>query len=141
MYIYFVLLMAALATITTTLNLRLYLRTDQTAVPRWLKVFTFGVLLRINCHSAKVKENEKENVVSNEDTVKMEDISEKGKTLKRMLNLRSQARSREDTEFPFQCKEVSVFLDIFFFYLFNIVLIMTTLVFLVVLAVSDVPPS
>lgn len=71
----------------------------------------------------------------------MEDISEKGKTLNRMLNLRPQARSKEDTEIPFQCKEVSVFLDIFFFYLFNIVLIMTTLVFLVVLAVSDVPSS
>lgn len=140
MYISFVLLMAALATIITTLNLRLYLRTDQKAVPRWLKAITFVVLLRINCRSAKVKEDDKGQVVSNEDTVNVEDDNRKGKTLKRMLNRRSQTPNKEDDEFPFQCKEVSAFLDCFFFYLFNIVLVITTLVFLVVLAVSDVPP-
>lgn len=141
MYISFVLLMAALATIITTLNLNLYLRTDQKAVPRWLKAFTFLVLLRINCRTAKVKEDDKELEVSNEDMVKMEDVNGKGKTLKRMLNRRSQTPNKKDAGFPFQCKEVSAFLDCFFFYLFNIVLIITTLVFLVVLAVSDVPPS
>nr|XP_034302806.1 neuronal acetylcholine receptor subunit alpha-3-like [Crassostrea gigas] len=141
MYISFVLLMAALATIITTLNLHLYLRTDQKAVPRWLKAFTFLVLLRINCRTTKVKEDDKELEVSNEDMVKMEDVNGKGKTLKRMLNRPSQTPNKEDARFPFQCKEVSAFLDCFFFYLFNIVLIITTLVFLVVLAVSDVPPS
>nr|XP_034302804.1 neuronal acetylcholine receptor subunit alpha-3-like isoform X2 [Crassostrea gigas] len=137
MYISFVLLMAALATIITTLNVYLYLRTDQKAVPRWLKAFTFVVLLRINCRSAKVNEEDKGNVVSNEDTVNVEESNGKGKTMwNRLL-----AQTKDDAEFPFKCQEVSAFLDCFFFYLFNIVLIITTLVFLVVSAVSDVPPS
>lgn len=135
-YISFVLVMAALAIVITIVNLRLHLRADQTEVPRWLKSFTFIVLLKVNCLSAKVKDQNKNHVVSQNDTLELQDDNGRSKSLE---CVKTNAWKNQDEEFPFECKEVSYLLDIFFFYLFNIITFVVTVVLLVVLAVCDRP--
>lgn len=126
--------MAALAIVITIVNLRLHLRADQTEVPRWLKSFTFIVLLKVNCLSAKVKD--KNHVVSKIDTLELQDDNGRSKSSE---CVKTEAWKNQDDEFPFECKEVSYLLDIFFFYLFNIITFVVTVVLLVVLAVCDRP--
>lgn len=128
--------MAALAIVITILNLRLHLRADQSAVPRWLKSFTFSVLLKVNCLSAKVKDQNKNHVVSQNDTLELQDDNGRSKSLE---SVKTEAWKNQDDESPFECKEVSYLLDIFFFYLFNIITFVVTVVLLVVLAVCDGP--
>ncbi|XP_062572065.1 neuronal acetylcholine receptor subunit alpha-3-like [Saccostrea cucullata] len=139
-YISIILMMAALGIFITVLNLRLYLNTDQTDVPKWLQCFTFTVLLKINCKSKKV-EDTKLQLVCEDDEMELQEINDGRKSLKRMMNHRSNTPvvPTED-EFPFECKEVSVFLDYFFFYLFNIVTFIATVVLFIIIAVCDVPP-
>lgn len=126
--------MAALAIVITIVNLRLHLRADQTEVPRWLKSFTFIVLLKVNCLSAKVKD--KNHVVSKIDALELQDDNGRSKSSE---CVKTEAWKNQDDEFPFECKEVSYLLDIFFFYLFNIITFVVTVVLLVVLAVCDRP--
>lgn len=126
--------MAALAIVITILNLRLHLKADQTEVPRWLKSFTFIVLLKVNCLSAKVKD--KNHVVSKIDTLELQDDNGRSKSSE---CVKTEAWKNQDDEFPFECKEVSYLLDIFFFYLFNFITFVVTVVLLVVLAVCDRP--
>lgn len=128
--------MAALAIVITIMNLRLHLRADQTEVPRWLKSFTFIVLLKVNCLSAKVKDQNKNHVVSQNDTLELQDDNGRSKSLE---CVKTNAWKNQDEEFPFECKEVSYLLDIFFFYLFNFITFVVTVVLLVVLAVCDRP--
>lgn len=133
--------MAALAIVITILNLRLHLRADQSAVPRWLKTFTLKVLLRISCQSSKVKDYVVSKDVSNEDTAEYDYVNVRGTALNRMSTVSPQVPIRKNPEFPFQCKEVSAFLDLFFFHLFNIVIFITTMILVLILSVSDGPPT
>jgi hypothetical protein len=133
--------MAALGIVITVLNLRLYLRQDQSDTPKWLQYVTFTLLLKINCKNKKVEEEKSEE--KEIDDIELHNISNGNKSLKRMMNQGSRSEStvqREEGDFPFTCKEVSVFLDVFFFYLFNIITFLTTMIFFIVIAVCDVPP-
>eukprot|EP00105_Crassostrea_gigas_P008486 XP_011423061.1 PREDICTED: neuronal acetylcholine receptor subunit alpha-3 [Crassostrea gigas] len=140
-YVSLVLVMAALAIVITILNLRLHLRADQSAVPKWLKIFTLKVLLRISCRTSKVKDCVVSKEVSNEDTDEDDYVNVRGIALNRMSTLRPKVPIRKNPQFPFDCKEVSAFLDLFFFHLFNIVIFITTMVLVLILSVSDVPPT
>lgn len=133
-YVSFVLTMAALSIVITILNLRLHLRAAQSAVPKWLKFFTLKVLLRISCRSSKVKDYVVSNEVSNEGTAEYH-------FLNRMSTTRPQVPIRRDRVFPFHCKEVSALLDLFFFHLFNIIMFIMTMVLVIILSVSDGPPT
>lgn len=133
-YVSFVLMMAALSIVITILNLRLHLRADQSAVPKWLKFFTLKVLLRISCRSSKVEDYVVSNEVSNEGTAEYH-------FLNRMSTTRPQVPIRKDRVFPFHCKEVSALLDLFFFHLFNIIMFIMTMVLVLILSVSDGPPT
>lgn len=123
--------MAAFGIVITINNLRLHLRADQSAVPRWLKTFTVSVLLKVNCLSVRVKDQNKNPVVSKNYTVKSGSKSHESE--------QADAWTNQDEVFPFECKEVSYLLDIFFFYLFNILTLVVTVVLLVVLSVCDGP--
>lgn len=133
-YVSFVLMMAALSIVITILNLRLHLRADQSAVPKWLKFFTLKVLLRISCRSSKVEDYLVSNEVSNEGIAEYH-------FLNRMSATRPQVPIRKDRVFPFHCKEVSALLDLFFFHLFNIIMFIMTMVLVIILSVSDGPPT
>ncbi|XP_061169561.1 neuronal acetylcholine receptor subunit alpha-3-like [Saccostrea echinata] len=140
-YISIILMMAALGIFITVLNLRLYLNTDQTDVPKWLQCFTFTVLLKINCKSKKVEDTKLHQLVSVDDEMELQEINDGRKSLKRMMNHRSNTPAvPTEEDFPFECKEVSVFLDYFFFYLFNVVTFIATVVLFIIIAVCDVPP-
>lgn len=140
-YVSFVLMLAALSIVITILNLRLHLRADQSAVPKWLKFFTLKVLLRISCRTSKVKDCVVSKEVSNEDTDEDDYVNVRGIALNRMSTLRPKVPIRKNPQFPFDCKEVSAFLDLFFFHLFNIVIFIATMVLVLILSVSDVPPT
>ncbi|XP_052674631.1 neuronal acetylcholine receptor subunit alpha-3-like [Crassostrea angulata] len=133
-YVSFVLMLAALSIVITILNLRLHLRADQSAVPKWLKFFTLKVLLRISCRSSRVEDYVVSNEVSNEGTAEYH-------FLNRMSATRPQVPIRKDRVFPFHCKEVSALLDLFFFHLFNIIMFIMTMVLVIILSVSDGPPT
>ncbi|XP_061169562.1 neuronal acetylcholine receptor subunit alpha-3-like [Saccostrea echinata] len=136
-----ILMMAALGIFITVLNLRLYLNTDQTDVPKWLQCFTFTVLLKINCKSKKVEDTKLHQLDSVDDKTELQETNEGRKSLKRMMRHRSQTPAvHTEVHFPFQCKEVSAFLDTFFFYLFNIINLIVTVVLIIIIAVCDVPP-
>lgn len=92
--------MAALAIVITILNLRLHLKADQTEVPRWLKSFTFIVLLKVNCLSAKVKD--KNHVVSKIDTLELQDDNGRSKSSE---CVKTEAWKNQDDEFPFECTD------------------------------------
>ncbi|XP_062584947.1 neuronal acetylcholine receptor subunit alpha-6-like isoform X2 [Saccostrea cucullata] len=125
----------------TVLNLRLYLNTDQSNVPKWLQRFTFSVLLKINCKSKKVKDSKLHQLDTIEDKTELPQTNEGRKSLKRMMRHHSQIPAvQTELDFPFQCKEVSVFLDVFFFWLFKIMNFIVTVVLLIIVAVCDVPP-
>ncbi|XP_062584945.1 neuronal acetylcholine receptor subunit alpha-6-like isoform X1 [Saccostrea cucullata] len=140
-YISIILMMAALGIFITVLNLRLYLNTDQSNVPKWLQRFTFSVLLKINCKSKKVKDSKLHQLDTIEDKTELPQTNEGRKSLKRMMRHHSQIPAvQTELDFPFQCKEVSVFLDVFFFWLFKIMNFIVTVVLLIIVAVCDVPP-
>lgn len=135
-YVSFVLMMAALSIVITILNLRLHLRADQSAVPKWLKFFTLKVLLRISCQSSRVEDYVVSNEVSNEGIAEYHFLNRMSTTC-----TRPQVPIRKDRVFPFHCKEVSALLDLFFFHLFNIIMFIMTMVLVIILSVSDGPPT
>ncbi|XP_062611959.1 neuronal acetylcholine receptor subunit alpha-3-like [Saccostrea cucullata] len=142
-YISIILMMAALGIFITVLNLHLCLKTDQSNVPKWLQHFTFSVLLKINCKSKKVEDTKLHQLDTTENKTELPETNEGRKSMKRMLRYRYGSQTpavQTELEFPFECKEVSVFLDFFFFCLFNIMNFIVTKVLLIIIAVCDVPP-
>lgn len=135
--------MAALGIVITVFNLRLYLREDQSETPKWLQCLTFTMLLKLNCKSKKVKNaSGNDQVVSMDDDLELQDINDGRKSLKPIMNQRPQSPDGQGEvgDFPFECKEVAVFLDCFFFYLFNVITFIVTMSLFITMAVCDVPP-
>lgn len=134
MYISFVLLMSGLGIVFTILNLRLHLSPDQSDVPKWLQYFTHTVLLRVNCRRAKVKD--KDMVKPMGDNLEIQDADEDVNSAKRP----SSSPTNQSSEFPYQCSEVSAFLDFFIFSLFTIITVVVTVIFFIIIVVGDTPP-
>ena len=134
MYISFVLLMSGLGIVFTILNLRLHLSPDQSDVPKWLQYFTHTVLLRVNCRRAKVKD--KDMVKPMGDNLEIQDADEDVNSAKRP----SSSPTSQSSEFPYQCSEVSAFLDFFIFSLFTIITVVVTVIFFIIIVVGDTPP-
>lgn len=129
--------------VITVLNLRLYIREDQSDTPKWLQWLTFTMLLKINCKSKKVEdESSNDQVVSVDDDLESQYANYVHKSLKPVRNQRPQSQHvlGKMGDFPFECKEVAVFLDFVFFYLFNILTFIVTVSLFITIAVCDVPP-
>lgn len=129
--------------VITVLNLRLYIREDQSDTPKWLQWLIFTMLLKLNCKSKKVEdESSNDQVVSVDDDLESQYANYVHKSLKPVRNQRPQSQHvlGKMGDFPFECKEVAVFLDFVFFYLFNILTFIVTVSLFIIIAVCDVPP-
>ncbi|XP_062584914.1 neuronal acetylcholine receptor subunit alpha-3-like, partial [Saccostrea cucullata] len=156
-YLSLVLAVSGVVILLTVLNLRLYLRVDQKNIPNWLKRFTIRVLIPFSCQCSKVKDSSKVEVIrqntnmvqvtdlDHADVVTVENGQKKKKTLKRMSQKKAEIPEQDfpsseiDDDFPYLCRDISGFLDCFFFHLFNVIIIVLTGIFLAILLFGSKP--
>nr|ADP08791.1 nicotinic acetylcholine receptor alpha subunit [Azumapecten farreri] len=142
---------ATVAIIITVLILRIQVKPEGTKVPRWLQRVCSGCLVKLVCYR-------KDNVIELQSTSNGEDEHVKKETnIKKIMKEKRQRKSStaawkadDDTvkesdgekpdvydDFPYNNKDVAEIIDHFFFYLFAVLNLLTTTLFLMVLGIGS----
>ncbi|XP_060067327.1 acetylcholine receptor non-alpha chain-like [Ylistrum balloti] len=142
---------AMIAIVITVLTLRLQVKPEGTKVPRWLEKVCKGCLVKIICYkkddvvelqTGENRENEEAKKETNIKKIMKEKLKRKTTTSawtpdEDTAKETDEENSVECDDFPYNNKDVAEIIDRFFFYLYAVLNVLTTAVFIIVLGVGS----